>query len=161
MMSENNKIDVNDINYAVYKLGNWKNDYEINQIGLSKEIPITEPTIKHIKFSMDEIRKSQFDISNKTVNGFVAIAFQINPKIQQMDLDDVIEMEQKEFDNILDELDNLELLDEDSTIDLDDENYLVYKLEKECHMTISIPANEHTKKYYEDEMKRIDDAVLN
>ena len=160
-MSENNKIDVNDINYAVYKLGNWKNDYEINQIGLSKEIPITEPTIKHIKFSMDEIRKSQFDISNKTVNGFVAIAFQINPKIQQMDLDDVIEMEQKEFDNILDELDNLELLDEDSTIDLDDENYLVYKLEKECHMTISIPANEHTKKYYEDEMKRIDDAVLN
>ncbi len=161
MMSEDNKIDVNDINYAIYRLGNWKNNYEINQIGLSKEIPVTEPTITHIKFSMDEIRKSQFDISNKTVNGFVAIAFQINPKIQQMDLDDVIKMEEKEFNNILDELDNLELLDEDSTIDLDDENYLVYKLEKECHMTISIPANEHTKKYYEEEMKRIDDAVLN
>ena len=161
MMSEDNKIDVNDINYAIYRLGNWKNDYEINQIGLSKEIPVTEPTITHIKFSMDEIRKSQFDISNRTVNGFVAIAFQINPKIQQMDLDDVIKMEEKEFNNILDELDNLELLDEDSTIDLDDENYLVYKLEKECHMTISIPANEHTKKYYEEEMKRIDDAVLN
>ena len=161
MMSEDNKIDVNDINYAIYRLGNWKNNYEINQIGLSKEIPVTEPTIAHIKFSMDEIRKSQFDISNRTVNGFVAIAFQINPKIQQMDLDDVIKMEEKEFNNILDELDNLELLDEDSTIDLDDENYLVYKLEKECHMTISIPANEHTKKYYEEEMKRIDDAVLN
>jgi len=161
MMSEDNKIDVNDINYAIYRLGNWKNNYEINQIGLSKEIPVTGPTITHIKFSMDEIRKSQFDISNKTVNGFVAIAFQINPKIQQMDLDDVIKMEEKEFNNILDELDNLELLDEDSTIDLDDENYLVYKLEKECHMTISIPANEHTKKYYEEEMKRIDDAVLN
>ena len=161
MMSEDNKIDVNDINYAIYRLGNWKNDYEINQIGLSKEIPVTEPTITHIKFSMDEIRKSQFDISNKTVNGFVAIAFQINPKIQQMDLDDVIKMEEKEFNNILDELDNLELLDDDSTVDLDDENYLVYKLEKECHMTISIPANEHTKKYYEEEMKRIDDAVLN
>ena len=161
MMSEDNKIDVNDINYAIYRLGNWKNNYEINQIGLSKEIPVTEPTITHIKFSMDEIRKSQFDISNKTVNGFVAIAFQINPKIQQIDLDDVIKMEEKEFNNILDELDNLELLDEDSTIDLDDENYLVYKLEKECHMTISIPANEHTKKYYEEEMKRIDDAVLN
>ena len=52
-MSDENKIDVNDINYAVYKLGNWKNDYEINQIGLSKEIPVTEPTITHIKFSMD------------------------------------------------------------------------------------------------------------
>ena len=161
MMSEDNKIDVNDINYAIYRLGNWKNNYEINQIGLSKEIPVTEPTITHIKFSMDEIRKSQFDISTKTVNGFVAIALQLNPKVQEMDLDDVIELEQKEYDNIIDELDNLELLDEDSTIDLDDENYLVYKLEKECHMTISIPANEHTKKYYEEEMKRIDDAVLN
>ena len=50
---------------------------------------------------------------------------------------------------------------DEGIIDLDDENYLVYKLEKECHMTISIPANEHTKKYYEEEMKRIDDAVLN
>ena len=67
----------------------------------------------------------------------------------------------EEYDNILEELDNLELLDENSTVDLDDENYLIYKLEKECHMTMSIPANEHTKKYYEEEMKRIDDAVLN
>ena len=160
-MSEDNKINVNDINYAVYKLGNWKNEYEINQIGLSKEIPVTEPTITHIKFSMDEIRKSQFYISDKTVNGFVAIAFQLSSKIQEMDLDDVIELEQKEYDNIIEELDNLELLDENSTIDLDDENYLIYRLEKECHVTTSIPANEHTKKYYEEEMKRIDDAVLN
>lgn len=160
-MSDDKKINVNDINYAIYKLGNWKNTYEINQIGLSKEIPVTKPTITHIKFSMDEIRKSQFDISNRTVNGFVAIAFQLNPKIQEMELDDVIELEQKEFDNIIYELDNLELLDEDSTVDLDDDSYLIYKLEKECHVTTSIPANEHTKKYYEEEMKRIDDAVLN
>ena len=160
-MSDDKKINVNDINYAIYKLGNWKNTYEINQIGLSKEIPVTKPTITHIKFSMDEIRKSQFDISNRTVNGFVAIAFQLNPKIQEMELDDVIELEQKEFDNIIDELDNLELLDDDSTVDIDDDTYLIYKLEKECHVTTSIPANEHTKKYYEEEMKRIDDAVLN
>ena len=160
-MSDDKKMNFNAINYAIYKLGNWKNTYEINQIGLSKEIPVTKPTITHIKFSMDEIRKSQFDISNRTVNGFVAIAFQLNPKIQEMELDDVIELEQKEFDNIIDELDNLELLDEDSTVDLDDDSYLIYKLEKECHVTTSIPANEHTKKYYEEEMKRIDDAVLN
>ena len=127
----------------------------------SKEIPVTEPTITHIKFSMDEIRKSQFDISTKTVNGFVAIALQLNPKVQEMDLDDVIELEQKEYDNIIDELDNLELLADGSTIDLDDDTYLIYKLEKECHVTTSIPANEYTKKYYEAEMKRIDDAVLN
>ena len=160
-MSDDKKINVNDINYAIYKLGNWENTYEINQIGLSKEIPVTKPTITHIKFSMDEIRKSQFDISNRTVNGFVAIAFQLNPKIQEMELDDVVELEQKEFDSIIDELDNLELLDDDSTVDLDDDSYLIYKLEKECHVTTSIPANEHTKKYYEEEMKRIDDAVLN
>ena len=78
-----------------------------------------------------------------------------------MDLEDVISLEQEEYDNIVEELDNLELLDENSTIDLDDETYLIYKLEKECHVTTSIPANEHTKKYYEAEMKRIDDAVLN
>ena len=161
MMSDENKIDVNDINYVVYKLGNWKNNYEINQIGLSKEIPVTKPTITHIKFSMDEIRKSQFDISNKTVNGFVAIALQLNPKVQEMNLDDVVALEQEEYDKIMEELDALELLDDNSTINLDDDTYLIYKLEKECHMTTSIPANEHTKKYYEAEMKRIDDAVLN
>ena len=160
-MSDENKIDANDINYAVYKLGNWKKDYEINQIGLSKEIPVTKPTITHIKFTMDEIRKSQFDISKETVNGFVAIALQLNPKLQDMNLEDIVSLEQEEYENIIEELDNLELLDEDSTIDLNDENYLIYKLEKECHVTISIPANEHTKKYNDAEMKRIDDAVLN
>ena len=159
-MSDENKIDVNDINYAVYKIGNWKNKYEINQIGLSKEIPVTKPTVTHIKFSMDEIRKAQFNISDQSVNGFVAIALQLNPKVQEMDLDDVINLEQKEYDDIIEELDNLKLL-EDSTINLNDDNYLIYKLEKECHVTTSIPANEHTKKYYEAEMKRIDDAVLN
>lgn len=160
-MADDKKINVDDINYAVYKIGNWKNDYEINQIGLSKEIPVTKPTVTHIKFSMDEIRNAQFDISDKTVNGFVAIAFQLSPKVQDMELDDVIDLEQEEFDKICEELDNLELLSDDLTIDLDDESYLIYKLEKECHVTQSIPANEHTKKYYEAEMKRIDDAVLN
>lgn len=160
-MSENKKFNVDDINYVVYKIGDWKNNYEINQIGLSHEIPITNPTVTHIKHSMEEIRKSEFDISNKTVNGFVAIAFQLNPKVQEMELDDVIDLEQKEFDLINEELDNLELLAGDLTIDIDDENYLIYKLEKECHVTIAIPANEHTKQFYKDEMKRIDDAVLN
>ena len=159
-MSDENKIDVNDINYAVYKLGNWKNDYEINQIGLSKEIPVTEPTITHIKFSMDEIRKSQFDISNKTVNGFVAIALQLNPKIQEMDLEDVIKLEEEEYENILKELDELDILSEGST-PLETEDYLIYKLEKDCHVVNSIPANKYTKKFYYEEMKRIDDSVIN
>ena len=52
-------IRIDDINYAIYKIGNWKNKYEINQIGLSSEIPVTKPTVNHIKLSMEEIRKSR------------------------------------------------------------------------------------------------------
>ena len=36
-MAEDKVINLDDINYAVYKIGEWKNHYEINQIGLSKE----------------------------------------------------------------------------------------------------------------------------
>ena len=158
-MASDEKINVNDMNYAVYKIGDWKNNYEINQIGLSKEIPLTKNTLTHIKFSMDEIRNSRFDISDKTVNGFVAIALQLNPKVQEMDLDDVIALEEKEYEYIIEELDGLELLDEDGAIPLESEDYLIYKLEKECHVTTSIPANEFTKKYYIGEIKRIEDAL--
>ena len=158
MASEEN-INLDDINYAVYKIGQWKNNYEINQIGLSNEIPATKNTLMHVKFSMDEIRNSRFGISDKTVNGFVAIALQLNPKVQEMELDEAIELEEKEYKSILEELDNLELLDENESIPLETDEYLIYKLEKECHVTQSIPANEFTKKYYQDELKKIDDAL--
>ena len=146
-------INFDNINYAIYKVGTWKNHYEINQIGLSREIPVTNATLHHVKLSMEEIRKSEFDIDNKTVNGFVAIALQLNPKIQKMDL------EQKEYESILEELDNLELLSDDGSVSLDTEDYLIFKLEKECHVTNSIPANLHTKKYYVDELKRIEKSL--
>lgn len=158
-MADEKIINLDDVNYAIYKIGEWKNHYEINQIGLSREIPVTKNTITHIKFSMDEIRNSQFEISDKTVNGFVAIAMQLNPKVQNMNLEDVIELEEKEFTNILDELESLELLDDDGTLPLETEDYLIYKLEKECHVTNSIPANKFTKKFYLEEMKRIEDAL--
>lgn len=154
-----NVIDVNDINYAVYKIGDWKNDYEINQIGLSREIPVTKNTLNHVKWSMEEIRNSRFDMSDKEVNGFVAIAEQLNPKIQEMDLEEVIELEEKEYNNILKELDDLELLDETESITLDSEEYLIYKLEKEHHVTKSTPANEYTRLFYISELKRIRDAL--
>ena len=152
-------INVDDINYAIYKIGEWKNNYEINQIGLSKEIPMTKNTVYHVKSSMDEIRESRFDISDKTVNGFVAIALQLNPKIQEMELDEVVSLEEKEYNDVLEELDDLELLDEAETIPLDGDDYLIYKLEKECHVTTSIPANEFTKQYYINEIKRIEEAL--
>ena len=158
-MADEKIINLDDINYAVYKIGEWKNNYEINQIGLSKEIPVTKNTITHIKFSMDEIRASQFSISDKTVNGFVAIAMQLNPKVQEMELDDVVELEEKEYQNILEELENLEVLSDDETLPLENDEYLIYKLEKDCHVTTSIPANDFTKKFYQDELKRIEDAL--
>lgn len=158
-MADEKIINLDDINYAVYKIGEWKNNYEINQIGLSKEIPVTKNTITHIKFSMDEIRASQFSISDRTVNGFVAIAMQLNPKVQEMELDDVVELEEKEYQNILDELENLEVLSDDEALPLENDEYLIYKLEKDCHVTTSIPANDFTKKFYQDELKRIEDAL--
>ena len=148
-MAEDEIIKVDDINYAVYKIGEWKNHYEINQIGLSNEIPVTKSTITHIKFS----------ISDKTVNGFVAIAMQLNPTVQKMDLEDAIKLEETEYQNILDELENLDVLDDDGTINLETEDYLIFKLEKDCHVTTSIPANEFTKKHYQDELKKIEDAL--
>ncbi len=158
-MVDDKNINVNDINYAVYKIGDWKNSYEINQIGLSNEIPATKNTVDHVKFSMEEIRNTEFSISDKKVNGFVAIAMQLNPKVQEMELDDVISLEQEEYDNVLVELDNIELLDDDATIPLEGEEYLIYNLKKDCHVTTSIPANDFTKKFYENELKKIEDAL--
>ncbi|MEE0935946.1 MAG: hypothetical protein U0L42_09755 [Methanobrevibacter sp.] len=158
-MDENKIINVNDINYAVYKIGEWKNNYEINQIGLSSEVPVTKNTVFHVKMSMDEIRHSEFSISDKKVNGFVAISYQLNPKLQEMEIDDIIALEKEEYDNIITELDGLELLDEDDTIPLENDDYLIYKLEKECHVTTSIPANDFTKEFHANELKKIEDAL--
>ena len=158
-MAEDKVINLDDINYAVYKIGEWKNHYEINQIGLSKEIPVTKNTIDHIKFSMEEIRNTEFSLSDKKVNGFVAIAMQLNHVVQEMELDDAIELEEKEYQNILEELEGLELLSDDETLPLETDEYLIYKLEKDCHVTTSIPANEFTKQFYKDELKRIEDAL--
>ena len=158
-MADEKIINLDDINYAVYKVGDWKNHYEINQIGLSREIPVTKNTVTHIKFSMDEIRNSRFEISDKTVNGFVAIALQLNPKVQEMELDEAIELEETEFNNIMEELEGLDLLSDDDTLSLDTEDYLIYKLEKDCHVTTSIPANDFTKEYFQNELKKIEDAL--
>lgn len=148
-MDDDKIINLDDINYAIYKIGDWKNHYEVNQIGLSKEIPVTKNTITHIKFSMDEIRSSEFSVDDRKVNGFVAIALHLNPTVQEMELDDVIELEKNEYKTILSELDNLDVLNEDGSVSLESEDYLIYKLEKDCHVTISIPANEFTKHYFD------------
>ena len=108
---------------------------------------------------MEEIRNTKFNISDKTVNGFVAIALQLNSKLQDMDLDEVIDLEETEYNNILEELSKLELLSDDDSLSLDGEDYLIYKLEKDCHVTVSIPANDYTKKFFDNELKKIEDAL--
>ena len=158
-MADEKIISLDDINYAVYKIGEWENHYEINQIGLSNEIPVTKNTVDHVKFSMEEIRNTNFNISDKTVNGFVAIALQLNSKLQDMNLDEVVDLEETEYNNILEELSKLELLSDDDSLSLDGEDYLIYKLEKDCHVTVSIPANDYTKKFFDNELKKIEDAL--
>lgn len=158
-MADEKIISLDDINYAVYKIGEWENHYEINQIGLSNEIPVTKNTVDHVKFSMEEIRNTKFNISDKTVNGFVAIALQLNSKLQDMNLDEVVDLEETEYNNILEELSKLELLSDDDSLSLDGEDYLIYKLEKDCHVTVSIPANDYTKKFFDNELKKIEDAL--
>lgn len=160
MAEEERKIiKINDGNYAIYRIGQWKNNYEINQIGLSDEVPVSQNTVKHVKHVMDEIRSSSFEIDNLTVNGFVAIAIQLNPKIQEMELADVCELEEKEFELINEELDNLDLLDEDETMELENWDYLVYKLQTDCHVTQSTPANGFAFKHYVEEMQKIEDSL--
>ena len=158
-MDDKKFINVDDINYAIYKIGEWKNHYKINQIGVSSEIPITKNTLNHVKFSMDEIRASKFSIGDKEVNGFVAIAIQLNPSVQDMKVVDIIELEEIEYQNILTELDALDVLSDEDSIPLESEDYLIYKLEKNHHLTTSTPANEFTEKFQAEELKRIEEAL--
>ena len=94
LMDNEEIINLDDINYAIYKIGDWSNHYEINQIGLSREIPVTKNTVSHVKISMEEIRNTKFDMQDKSINGFVLFALQLNPNVQKMELDDVIALEE-------------------------------------------------------------------
>jgi len=150
---EDTLINLDDMNYAIYKLGNWKTEYKINLIGLSNEIPLTENTKDHVIFSMNQIRNSEFDFNGTPVNGFIALAYGTNPNIQKMPVNELIDLEKQEFDNIMDELNDLEFLK--NPIKLDDDEYLIYKLEEECHIRKAIPANEFTLAYHNAEIEKL------
>ena len=81
MVKANKGIKCKDRNYAIYKIGNWKNDYKINVIGTSTEIPITSPTKHHVELNMEQIRSSSFEFNGKEVNGMVGLAIQLNPSL--------------------------------------------------------------------------------
>ncbi|MBZ9571703.1 hypothetical protein KQY27_09105 [Methanobrevibacter sp. TMH8] len=150
-------ISFNDINYAIYKIGNWKNKYEINLIGSSNEIPATESTKNHVLNNMKEIRKSMFEINGKEVNGIVGLSIQLNPTLQVKDINELIAEEEKEYENIVAEINGLELEDPNGSIELENDNFLIYKLEKDHHVTVAKPANGLTMKHHAEEIQRLKD----
>lgn len=145
----------NDINYAIYKIGNWKEKYEINLIGSSNEIPVTEVTKEHVLNNMEEIRNSIFELNGKKVNGIVGLSTQLNPLLQGRNIDELIDKEEKEYKNIVDELNNLELEDSNGSIELENDKFLIYKLEKDHHVTVAKPANGLTMKHHAEEIQRL------
>lgn len=156
MADDDYKIKCNNIDYAIYKVGNWKNEYKLNLVGTSDEIPVTNVTKKHVLFNMDEIRKSEFDMGDRKVNGMVALGSQLNPELSKMSIDDLIALEEEEYKNIKEEIDNLELLDDEEEIDLSTDQYLIYKLVKEHHsLTASKPVNQYTMEHHMEEIKSL------
>jgi len=154
-MTDDNFIKCNNINYAIYKIGNWKNNYKINIIGTSNEIPVTNPTKEHVLKNMEQIRLSEFNISGKQVNGMLGLAIQLNPSLNNENIDDLIKIEQEEFDLISKEIADLDLKNDEDIIFIDSEEFLIYKLEFEGHSLSSKPANDFTKKHHMDEIKRL------
>ncbi|MBE6512550.1 MAG: hypothetical protein E7Z75_05365 [Methanobrevibacter olleyae] len=154
-MAEDKEIKCDNINYAVYKIGDWKNDYEINIIGTASEIPVTKPTLEHMLKQMDHIRTSVFEIGVKEVNGMIGLAMQFNPSFASRDIDELIELEDKEFKNIMDELNSVELKDAEDTIALDTDEFVIYKLEYDGHTLSPKPYNEYAKRHQMEEIKRL------
>ena len=154
--SANSKmISFNDINYAIYRIGKWKNSYKLNLIGISNEIPATEVTKDHVLFSMNEIRKSTFEIEGKEVNGIVGLSIQLNMSLRGIAIDDLIMEEKQEYEDIVDEINSLEFEDSDGAIELENDKFLIYKLEKDHHVTNAKPANALTIKYHSEEIQRL------
>ncbi|MBQ6813025.1 MAG: hypothetical protein IJP12_00145 [Methanobrevibacter sp.] len=154
-MVKKEKIKCDNINYAVYRIGDWENDYELNIIGTANEIPVTEPTLKHMLKQMDHIRVSVFEIGGKEVNGMIGLAMQFNPKFASRDLDELIEQEEKEYENIMAELNALELKGAKDIIFLDTDEYVIYKLEYDGHSLSPKPYNDYAKRHHMEEIKRL------
>ncbi len=149
------QIKCNDKNYAIYKVANWENEYRINIIGTSNEIPVTEPTKTHILKNMEQIRLAEFEIGDTKLNGMLGLAMQLNPNLADEKLEDLIDLEQKEFEMITSELENLEYKSAKDRINIDTTNYLIYKLEFDGHNLTSKPVNDFTKMYHMEEIKKL------
>jgi hypothetical protein len=154
-LTNSEMISFDDINYAIYKVGKWKNSYKINLIGTSNEIPVTEVTKEHVLFNINEIRNSTFEIEGKDVNGIVGLSMQLNSALHAVAIDDLISQEKQEYENIVDEINSLDYEDSNGAIELDTDKFLIYKLEKDHHITVAKPANDFTMKHHAEEIQRL------
>ncbi|MBQ2962059.1 hypothetical protein [Methanobrevibacter sp.] len=154
-MAEEKEIKCDNINYAVYKIGKWENDYEINILGTASEIPVTKPTLDHMVKHMDHIRASVFEIGGKEINGMIGLAMQFNPSFASRDIDELIELEEKEHELIMDELNSVELKGAEDTIALDTDEFVIYKLEYDGHTLSPKPYNDFAKRHQMEEIKRL------
>ena len=85
----------------------------------------------------------------------VGLAIQLNPSLIDENIDDLVELEEKEFNLISEELNNLELKADNEEIDPNSFEYLIYHLVYEGHNLTSKPANDFTREYHITEIKRL------
>ena len=145
-MAEDKEIKCDNINYAVYKIEDWENDYEINIIGTAREKPVTQ---------MEHIRVSVFEIGGKEVNGMIGLGMQLNQSMQKRDLDELIQQEEKEYQSIMEELNAIELKSAEDTISLDTDEYVIYKLEYDGHTLSPKPYNDYAIRHQKEEIERL------
>ncbi len=104
---------------------------------------------------MDYIRVSVFNIDGKEVNGMIGLAMQFNPSFASRDIDELIELEEKEHENIMNELNSLELKEAKDVIFLGTDEFVIYKLEYDGHTLSPKPYNDYAKRHQMEEIKRL------
>jgi hypothetical protein len=57
--------------------------------------------------------------------------------------------------NIVDEINSLELENSNGFVKLENDKFLIYKLEKDHHITVAKPANGLTMKHHAEEIQRL------
>ena len=85
----------------------------------------------------------------------IGLAMQFNKSFASRDLDELIDLEEKEFKNIMDELNSIELKKAEDTISLDTDEFVIYKLEYDGHTLSPKPYNDYAKRHQMEEIKRL------
>ena len=67
-MADDEMINVDDINYAIYRIGEWENDYEINQIDCQMKSLLlkTQSSILNYPWMKSEALNFQYPIKQST-----------------------------------------------------------------------------------------------